>query len=106
MADNKSSGEGNAYVTSEVDAVRAIEQGLGVGQRDLDAQFEPPVPDGADQYDFDGADNPQEDGGPASGGAQQGASRTKLAGKTRIAGQGRKTVEKNREQFRGGHALR
>ncbi|MGE5501636.1 MAG: hypothetical protein ACM3W4_06905, partial [Ignavibacteriales bacterium] len=43
-----------------------------VAQGDLNPPRDPNRPEGADQYDFEGDDNPQEDGGDPAGAAQMG----------------------------------
>lgn len=59
-------------------------------------------PEGVDQYDFDGADNPQEDGGDPSYGAQQGVNHTRWADKIEAQrGQGAKTRARNKEIVNG-----
>jgi hypothetical protein len=55
-------------------------------------QWHPARPQGADQYDFDGDDNPQEDGGDPAGAAQTGGDHTRRPERTEaMRGQGPKT---------------
>jgi hypothetical protein len=50
------------------------------------------LPPGADQYDFEGDDNPQEDGGDPAGAAQMGRDHTRRPARTEtLMGQGPKT---------------
>ena len=80
------------FSPTQVEADRTRMQGNGVGQRELDLQRDPNRPQGADQYDFDGDDNPQEDGGDPAGAAQTGANHTRRPERTEaMRGQGPKT---------------
>ena len=57
-------------------------------------------PQGADQYDFDGDDNPQEDGGDPSMEAQTGGNHTRRPDRTEaMRGQGPKTREAQKAEI-------
>lgn len=61
---------------------------------------DPNRPQGADQYDFDGDDNPQEDGGDPSMGAQTGGNHTRRPERTeKMTGQGAKTRAHNKAEI-------
>lgn len=61
---------------------------------------DPSRPQGADQYDFDGADNPQEDGGDPSMDAQTGSNHTRRPERTeKLVGQGSKTRAHNKAEI-------
>lgn len=84
--------EERTFSPSQPEATRTRMQGAGVGQREMDLQRDPSRPQGADQYDFDGDDNPQEDGGDPSMGAQTGANHTRRPDRTeKLDSQGPKT---------------
>ena len=95
--------EDRTFNPDTVDANRTRMQGGGMSQSELDAQRDPSRPRTADQYDFDGEDNPQEDGGDPSMGAQTGRDHTRRPDRTEaMRGQGPKTraaqkAEINRE---------
>lgn len=78
------------------------EQGFNQsGDRPSTADFD--IPEGTDQYDFDGRDNPEEDGGDPSLGAQQGQTHTRWPDHTEAErGQGPKTRARNKEINSGG----
>jgi hypothetical protein len=84
------------YDPSEVEATREREQGLGMGQRDLDRQRDPTraVEDRSFQPMVDAGD-PEE---PASEGMQQGANHRRWEDKDETWGQGPKTLRAQREQ--------
>ena len=95
MADNDKAATDDP---SELEATRARDQGLGVGQRDIDRQREPSREpqsfQSTEEYDAD----PDE---PASGG-HHGQDRTRWPEKDKAFGQGPKTLAKQREQNRRG----
>ena len=117
----------------QAEANRSRMQGGGSGQRELDAQQDPGRPaggegrsfmesdeisqtgtnpqeasahivEGGDQYDFDGRDNPQEDGGEPSGGMHHGENHTRWPDRTEAlrGGQGPKTRARTKEINSGG----
>jgi hypothetical protein len=100
MADPNTTGDDDprqdTYDPSELEATRMRDQGLGVGQRDMDRQRDPTreVEDRSFQPMVDAGD-PDE---PASGGMQQGANHTRWETKDETWGQGPKTLAKQREQ--------
>ena len=92
--------EDRTFSPSQTGASRTREQGNGVGQREMDLQRDPNRPQGADQYDFDGADNPQEDGGDPSMEAQTGGNHTRRPDRTEaMRGQGPKTREAQKAEI-------
>jgi hypothetical protein len=62
------------------------------------------IVEGGDQYDFNGRDNPQEDGGEPSGGMHHGENHTRWPDRTEAlgGGQGPKTRARNKEINSGG----
>jgi hypothetical protein len=83
--------EDRTYSPNRTGANRTRMQGAGVGQREMDLQRDPTRARSADQYDFDGDDNPQEDGGDPAGPAQSGRDHTRRPERTEaLRGQGRK----------------
>jgi hypothetical protein len=94
--------EPRSYSPTTPEANRNAQQGGGAGQRDMEAVQDPNRPEGADQYDFDGDDRPEEDGGEPSYGAQQGQTHTRWPDKTEAErGQGPKTRARNKEIVNG-----
>jgi len=84
--------EDRTFSPPDTEASRTRMQGNGVGQNELNAQRDPNRPEGADHYDFDGRDNPQEDGGDPSMEAQTGGNHTRRPDRTEaLRGQGPKT---------------
>ena len=99
--------EDRTFSPSQTGASRTREQGNGVGQREMDLQRDPNRPQGADQYDFDGEDNPQEDGGDPSGAAQTGSNHTRRPERTEaMRGQGPKTRAANKAEVTQGRGAR
>jgi hypothetical protein len=89
-----------SYDPSETEVTRGREQGLGVGQRDLERQRDPGAPDEGPSFQSTvELEDPEE---PASGGMQQGANHTKWEEKDKIMGQGKKTLAAHREQWKRG----
>lgn len=90
------SGAGGRYEPSETEANRSRQQGLGVGQRDLDAQHDP---DRRPEVDPFGATEEAalDDQDQVSGAS----TRTNLVGQPREDIQGPKTIRKNRDIVRG-----
>ena len=92
--------EDRTFSPSQTGASRTREQGNGVGQREMDLQRDPSRPRTADQYDFDGDDNPQEDGGDPSMEAQTGGNHTRRPDRTEaMRGQGPKTREAQKAEI-------
>ncbi len=92
--------EDRTFSPTETEATRTRMQGGGVGQREMDAQRDPTRAAGQDQYDFAGDDNPQEDGGDPSYGAQQGGDHANRPDKTEAErGQGPKTRAHNKAEI-------
>lgn len=88
------------YDPSKTEATRGREQGLGVGQRDLDFQRDPGAPvEGATFQSSVDLEDPDDI---ASGGMQQGANHTKWDDKDKIMGQGKKTLKAHRDQWNKG----
>lgn len=84
--------EDRTFSPSDEQASRTRMQGGGVGQKEMNQQRDPNRADRVDQYDFDGSDNPQEDGGDPSGGMQQGGTNAMRPDRTEaMSGQGPKT---------------
>jgi hypothetical protein len=99
--------EDRTFSPNQVEADRTRMQGNGVGQRELDLQRDPSGPQGADQYDFDGDDNPQEDGGDPAGAAQMGRDHTRRPDRTEaMRGQGPKTREAQKAEINKGGGAR
>jgi hypothetical protein len=102
--------EERTFNPDQSQANRTRMQGGGVGQNELNAQRDPSRPhnsDGAlDQYDTEGRDNPQEDGGDPSMEAQTGSNHTRRPDRTEaMRGQGPKTRAANKAEItRGGGA--
>lgn len=92
--------EERTFSPRETGASRTRQQGNGVGQREMDLQRDPNRPQGADQYDFDGRDNPQEDGGDPSMDAQTGRDHTRRPDRTeKLEGQGPKTRAHRKDEI-------
>ncbi|HET9159782.1 MAG TPA: hypothetical protein VFN88_04150 [Caulobacteraceae bacterium] len=86
----------DTYDPSEVEATREREQGLGMGQRDLERQRDPTrIVENRTFQPMAEVEDPDE---PASGGIQQGANHTRREDKDKIFGQGPKTLRAQREQ--------
>ena len=87
--------EERTFSPNETDTNRGREQGLGVGQRELDLQGEPAA-----------SDNPQEDWGePTDGGAAYGANHARRGEKSDAErSQGIKTVRANKNIVSNRHA--
>ncbi|HYG27756.1 MAG TPA: hypothetical protein VD906_12705 [Caulobacteraceae bacterium] len=98
--------EDRTFSPSQEQASRTRMQGNGVGQQELNAQRDPSRTPGLDQYDTEGQDNPQEDGGDPSMEAQTGANHTRRPDRTEaMRGQGPKTRAANKAEItRGGGA--
>jgi hypothetical protein len=97
QADAESAAErSETYEPDELDATLARQQGLGVGQKDMERQRDPTqsVEPRTFQSTVDIGD-PDE---PASGGMQQGGNHTKREEKNETYGQGAKTLAAQREQ--------
>ncbi len=90
------SGADHRYEPSQTEANRSREQGLGVGQRDLDAQRDPDLRPTLDPLGST-AEAALDDEGEVSGAS----TRTNLVGQTGDDIQGRRTLERNREIVRG-----
>jgi hypothetical protein len=92
--------EDRTFSPTQTEANRTRMQGNGVGQEEMDLQRDPSRPQGADQYDFDGEDNPQEDGGDPSMTAQTGANHTRRPERTeKLDSQGPKTRAHNKAEI-------
>lgn len=99
--------EDRTFSPSQEQATRTRMQGNGVGQREMDLQRDPSRPQGADQYDFEGRDNPQEDGGDPSMEAQSGRDHTRRPDRTEaMRGQGPKTRGAQKDEITRGGGVR
>jgi hypothetical protein len=96
MADKKGADETRSFDPSAIEANRGREQGLGVGQRELDAQREPKVDPALIEED-----NPQEDWGqPADEGAAYSTNHATRGEKTdEVRGPGPKTRTATKDQI-------
>lgn len=84
--------EDRTFQPNQQQATRTRTQGAGVGQKEMDLQRDANRADRLNQYDYDGDDNPQEDGGDPSMEAQTGGNHTRRPDRTeKLDTQGPKT---------------
>lgn len=88
--------QNETYDPSEVEATRMRDQGLGVGQTDMDRQRDPTRR--FENRTFQSTEDIGDPDEPASGGMQQGGNHTRFEGKDAEWGQGPKTMAAQRDQ--------
>ncbi|HLZ74593.1 hypothetical protein [Phenylobacterium sp.] len=96
MANKTGTDETRSFDPTPAEVTRELEQGLGVGQRELDAQREPKV----DPALIEQADPREEWGQPADEGAAYSANHATRGRKTdELSGPGRKTRAATKDQI-------